>query len=303
MTNADLQHFDSYRDQTRIKHRILQQYLWAFLTALKGTNDSLIYIDAFAGRGRYREDTNEHDGSPLLAIKMLAADKDLRTKVKATFVEREPAFAEELKRIAESLPETGQIATAPQFVNLDFAAFMDQYRQSGSEFQRSHAPVFLFVDPCGVNGVKLSDVVEVLKRDQSEVFVFFNYEGVSRICGAAAASGESSTLNDLLGTPKRVAALLKCLASAKSSTHREQYILAAYRAALSDESGARYTLAYRVEAEERRSTSHYFLHAAKHSLGFTIMKHVMWEASVGGSSIGGLELLESLNNGATAPGE
>ncbi len=53
MPTHDEVHFDEYPPQTQAKHRILQQYLQAYLTALKSRVKGFHYIDAFAGRGRY----------------------------------------------------------------------------------------------------------------------------------------------------------------------------------------------------------------------------------------------------------
>ena len=51
MPTHDEVHFDEYPPQTQAKHRILQQYLPAYLMALKCRVKGFHYIDAFAGRG------------------------------------------------------------------------------------------------------------------------------------------------------------------------------------------------------------------------------------------------------------
>jgi hypothetical protein len=158
----------------------------------------------------------------------------------------------------------------------------------------SLAPTFLFIDPCGVEGVRMADIVQFLSRQWCEVFVFFNYEGVNRIAGLAQMVGTSPTLIELFGSAERVNSLLATLGGLAEGEAREEIILEAFQSELLARSGAQFLLPFRVESESRESTSHYFLHATKDPLGFRIMKDVMWSAAKAGGVLGGgMSLLQA----------
>jgi hypothetical protein len=57
--------------------------------------------------------------------------------------------------------------------------------------------------------------------------------------------------------------------------------------------GVKYIIPFRVESEVQKKTSHYFIHASKHPLGFRIMKDVMWRRGHGEDEAGGLEFLQN----------
>jgi hypothetical protein len=49
---------------------------------------------------------------------------------------------------------------------------------------------------------------------------------------------------------------------------REEIILIEYRKAIEEDMGAKYIIPIRVEHEDQRKASHYFIHATRHPLGF-----------------------------------
>ena len=61
----DRSHFEEYREQTRVKHEILEKYLRAYLHVLKGRNNNLLFIDGFAGPGAYQNNGSSQPGSPI----------------------------------------------------------------------------------------------------------------------------------------------------------------------------------------------------------------------------------------------
>ena len=56
----------------------------------------------------------------------------------------------------------------------------------------------------------------------------------------------------------------------------EQMILQSYRDALREDMSVIYSVPFRVESEDQKKTSHYFIHATNHRRGFKIMTEVMW---------------------------
>lgn len=296
MSKADKDHFETYRVQTQVKHRLLTDYLPAYLNVLGTTNKNILYIDGFAGRGFYVDDEGtEHAGSPLRALEVVSSEAKYKDKVFCFFVEnRRDHFTDLEKRVAAFLKKT-PLAKEPHLSNDPFSSFMkEEIHDFLKKPSNRLAPTFLFVDPCGVEDVLMKDVAAVLSLHGCEAFIFFNYEGVNRIAGLAESVGSSKTLDELFGSRQRSQSLIAALKKAGTSKKREQVIMSHFRLALIEESGAKYILPFRIESENKRSTSHYLLHATKHELGFKIMKEVMERvARDKGAEAGTFQLLQA----------
>ena len=126
--------------------------------------------------------------------------------------------------------------------------------------------------------------------DKCEAFIFFNIDGVRRIAGLEK---RSPVLVELMGSENRADDLYNALRSTDDIYKREEIILSHYRQALAEDIGAKYTIAFCVEHEDQKKTSHYLIHAAKHPLGFAIMKDVMWRRGHSDEGSGGLELSQA----------
>jgi three-Cys-motif partner protein len=85
----DREHFEDYRNQTRVKHEILEAYLGPYFRIVGSTNRNPLYIHGFAGRGSYTkgETGEKFDGSPLRALKLIAGNQTFSAKVSTVFVE------------------------------------------------------------------------------------------------------------------------------------------------------------------------------------------------------------------------
>ena len=68
-----------YMEHTKVKHKILSEYLKTWINVLSGKWQKVCYFDCFAGRGKY-EDGN--DGSPIIALKAIRDIKQNRTHIK-----------------------------------------------------------------------------------------------------------------------------------------------------------------------------------------------------------------------------
>ena len=120
--------------------------------------------------------------------------------------------------------------------------------------------------------------------------IFFNVDGVRRVAGLSELN---EILVELMGSRERAQAVYDAFRKTTDVPEREQLILAHYRNALKDDIGAKYTVPFRVEHEDKQKTSHYLIHATKHRLGFGIMKDVMWRRSHAEDQVGGLEFVQA----------
>src|SRR6266511_1485372 len=78
----------SIPEHTRAKHIILRRYLDAWFPIMATQSQRLVYIDGFAGPGRYADGD---DGSPIIALKAALAQPRLQaTELVFLFIELDP---------------------------------------------------------------------------------------------------------------------------------------------------------------------------------------------------------------------
>lgn len=288
MTQADNDHFDRYLVQTAVKHEILKKYIKSFYSILKSNHKNLVYFDGFSGCGEYDDGDSAAPGSPIIALDVISADDVLRKSVLPVFVEARKKHSAALKARISDHDGAKSLKNPPIVVN---ASCTDAIRGLVESLDGAQlAPTFLFVDPCGVQGVSLPEICSILKRPWCELFLFLNYDGLNRIFGLYEKTGRSETLEEFFGAEgtKEMAEILA------SASNREVALVEYVTKFLREQGQAQYVLRFRVEDRKKKRTSHYLIHATKHELGFKIMKDVMYEAGrLEGESIGRLELLQS----------
>lgn len=282
----DREHFEDYREQTQVKHSILAAYLPAYYHILKRWSNNLVYIDGFAGPGSYvRSATGEtFDGSPILALRLIASNEDFSKQVSTLFIESDDVLFNQLQARVENFYKEHPNIRRPIYRH---GTFSDTLNEILGKLGGRLAPTFLFVDPCGVSGASFDTIRAVMANDKCEAFIFFNIDGVRRIAGLAALS---SVLVELMGSEERAKLLYEKLRTTRNVREREEIILFEYRKAVEEDMGAKYIIPFRVEHEEQKKASHYLIHAARNPLGFKIMKDVMYRRGYGEDEAGGLEL-------------
>lgn len=254
-----------------------------------------MYIDGFAGRGHYDTPEGPVPGSPLLALSLMSKNEQYKTKVACFFNEENEFYYSCLNAEVEARQTSEPMSITPVVKNLKFSEFMKYMSNRLKETRTGQAPVFLFVDPCGLSDVRMSDLVDVLRRPGCELFLFFNYDGLKRIIGLAQTISSSPTLLSLFGSEPSVSSLVNKISGLKPH-QKEQAIVAHFIEALKTESGAQYVLPFSIEHEDKRMTSHYLIHATKNAIGFRIMKTVMYNAARTSGSGTCLRLLQASNN-------
>lgn len=278
MTKQDKVHFDTYTEQNRVKHKILTKYLPAYLNVLKNRVARFHYIDGFAGPGHYA-DTNP--GSPLLVIDQLI-EANVANRAAVSCVEDYEPFSLALKDALAEYPGSAQLFNNPLVQLGKFHDHIDRILRNDvySTARRGRdVATFAFVDPCGLVGVRLIDIVRLLQLPYGECLLFFNYTGVVRLIGGVHAGSHSRTvLADLLGTDDRVQALLNAVAG-QSDKRKEILVRDHFTSAIKNEAGAAFFVPFAVQPSESNRTSHYLIHCSSHSLAFKIMKEVMYGAT------------------------
>lgn len=292
MPSVGQRHFDDYPPATQAKHAILEKYFRAYVKALERHVDAFHYVDGFAGQGTYGEDL---PGSPLRAISVLA---ELSTPASVTFVEAEARAYEKLQ--CAVTPRLAGLAD-PWVVHAEFASIVDDVLDRSVYRRYRDVATFAFIDPCGVDGVRMSDIARLLGQRFGECLLFWNYDGLNRWLGAVAAGIHSAErLVEFFGSRQILDAALACCSSSLPPRRKEIELRDLYLEALRDSAGATYLLPFRSEAAGKARTSHYLIHCSKHWLAFKMMKEVMSVAATQGIDAGVFEFLRADEIGAQA---
>lgn len=166
--------FKKRRAAAAFKHAILSRYPVVFASKVGSTaaDHRVVFLDGYAGRGRYEEDGAP--GSPLLLAE--SANKLMRRNVFGFFVERNKGNATALRA---SLSE---VDTRMQYEVLQ-GDLDDQL--VGVLTKTGSAPLFAFLDPFGtaLDYSRLRDDLLSWKAGPTEVLLHFTALGVARIGG------------------------------------------------------------------------------------------------------------------------
>jgi hypothetical protein len=169
---SDREHFEDYREQTQVKHSILAAYLPAYYNILKQSSKNLVYIDGFAGPGCYVQSTTGQtfDGSPILALQLIASSDDFSKQVSTIFIEADDELFSQLKERVDKFYQENPNIRKPIY---RCGTFSEALNEILGRVMRSLAPTFLFVDPCGVSGTSFAAISSVMANEKCEVFIFF----------------------------------------------------------------------------------------------------------------------------------
>jgi three-Cys-motif partner protein len=160
-----------------LKHELVRRYLPIFAGKTGSKSASVIYLDGYAGRGRY---DNGAPGSAELILKVAEDYKDRGISFRLFFHEKKRKNYVLLKPVVDEYKARGiQAEASPEEVIKGLGKVIDAARG---------LPLFMFLDPCGV-GMPFSELTKVLSGPRhevwppTEVLLNFSLEAVRRIGG------------------------------------------------------------------------------------------------------------------------
>ncbi len=176
-TGAGDRYWDRQRLPSVLKHELLRIYLPKFGGKTGSKSNGVVYLDGYAGRGRY------DDGTPGSAERILQIAEDQARggiTYRLFFHETKPENYAALKPVVDEYKARGvQAEASPAEVTKGLSEVIDTAQG---------LPLFLFLDPCGV-GIPFSELTRVLsgpRRDTwppTEVLLNFSLDAVRRIGG------------------------------------------------------------------------------------------------------------------------
>ena len=234
----------------------------------------MVYIDAFAGPGRY---TEGEDGSPIIAMRA-ALDHQTRIRPKMTFlfVESRKDRADTLRSILEDMkiPDKFSVVVEGDEPNkLGFEKVVTSFLDDRTRGELPLPPTFAFIDPFGWSGVPFQLVRRILSYPSCEILVTFMYEEINRFIGHP---DQVNNFDSFFGTRAWQPITLE-------SDPRERYrqIRDLYLGQLRDSANVKYVRSFEMK-NFRDATDYFLFYATNNLLGLKRMKEAMWKVDQSG---------------------
>lgn len=263
---------------TRAKHQILRWYLDAWLPIMASWNGRIIFLDGFAGPGRY---AGGEEGSPLIALRALLEHPHMKSlppgaEIRFHFVEERKDRVASLEaeiaefKAADPLPQGVHVHVARARFDRYLGDILDGLEKAGKLI----APTFAFIDPFGFSGVPMTLMRRLGANPRCEVLISFMYESITR-WAAHPDPKIQAHLDDLFGTSQ-----WRGLADEADPDRRRDGLVELYRRQLM---AAGFPYALEFELRDKGNRTEYFLCFGTKSLkGLAAMKRAMWKADPAG---------------------
>jgi len=253
---------------TAAKHAILKAYLDAWFPIMSSWAPRLVFIDGFAGPGRY---VGGEPGSPLVALNaVLERSTLIGCPVDFHFIEERHDRIEYLRSEVSRLRSSDLVRV--HFHEGQFDAEVTRFLDDADSVSRQAAPIFAFIDPFGW-AVPMSVIARLMMNYRCEVFINFMYEEINRFISHPQ---QVAAWDQLFGSSR-----WRDCASLNGRTERYQCLSELYRAQLLGLTDARYVLSF--EMQNQRSRTDYLLYfATQDRQGLLKMKEAMWQVDRSG---------------------
>ncbi|MFC4375743.1 three-Cys-motif partner protein TcmP [Nocardia halotolerans] len=263
---------------TAAKHEILRHYLGAWFPILSKWNGRVLYIDGFAGRGRYDDGS---EGSPQIALRRLLTHSYLPQMSNCEFVfffiekdnENVAALEVELDALKAEFPNwPANIKT--RIINGSFDEKMNELFEQVREQNRQLAPTFAFIDPFGYTKFPMDLLAEIANTPKSELFINFMVGFVQRFI---ARDKQQTPMRELYGM--EVADVLK---DYDPTSNRIEHLTEVYAQSLRGRTKLPYIQRFSM-VNKTGNVSYALIHATASELGVKRMKAAMWSVDPGGN--------------------
>lgn len=258
---------------TIAKITILESYLNAWLQILGRSRrgQDLVYIDGFAGPGKY---SNFPKGSPIAALVAVKAaisatgNNWIANDILCVFIESDKNRVAHLKEHIKPFEGDSKIK-----IRTYERSFVDGLKSLQSDMPNiftKGCSFFVFIDPFGPTGVPFEIVENILLRKSSEVLINFDADGIARIFKAKEDANYEVLMNQVF----------------KKDTWRDRFsqimtfdrfcreTLLLYKENLKSIGDVRYVFPFEMRKSARR-LNYFLIFASQHFLGLEKMKEAM----------------------------
>lgn len=191
--------FYTGREQTLVKHFILQKYLERFAFIVGSHWDVLTYVDCFSGPWNARSDKFQ-DSSFAIALKELRNARDALAKqrgrnvqLRCFFLEKNRAAYAKLKDFSEKVTDA-IIETRNATLEESISEISEFVRRGGKK-----SFPFVFIDPTGWTGFEMETITPLLRLNPGEVLINFMTGHIRRFLDSPQEQTQES-FNRLFGS-------------------------------------------------------------------------------------------------------
>lgn len=168
--------FVKKKDWSTVKDELLGCYFKPYVSKILHTYRPLVYVDCFAGKGKF-EDGN--DGSPLIALKIIAECLESTTvqnpEIETSFIDLN--YADDLRKNLSAYPEA----------NIVSGKYEDNIKSILRN--KSNCNVFLYIDPYGIKALQCSFFDDFAKENFNSIELLINMNSFGFIREACHALG------------------------------------------------------------------------------------------------------------------
>jgi three-Cys-motif partner protein len=176
------------REQSQVKHKVLERYLQAFAPIIGSAFEEIVYIDCLAGPWKSRDeqlsDTSFHKA---LSVFRECKSRGRCKRIRALLIEKDPESFDLLEKYGSTVKDI-EVETK----QWDFSDHVSDVVRFATASRNSFA--FFFIDPTGWSEIRLDRIRPILQVNPGEVLINFMSSWVKRFLGDA-----SKPLEELLG--------------------------------------------------------------------------------------------------------
>lgn len=166
--------FSKKKEWSKIKDELLGCYLKPYFSKIISTKCPVVYIDCFAGKGKFDDGEN---GSPLIALKIIdeciaIASSKVTHDISTYFIDAK--YASDLKTNLHT-------STDKIIINIIDGVFEEKIDEILSKHKKAN--VFLYIDPYGIKSLdipKFKNILKKFKLASVEILINFNSFGFYR---------------------------------------------------------------------------------------------------------------------------
>jgi three-Cys-motif partner protein len=249
------------REQTEVKHRVLERYLEAFIPIVGGWAEDITYIDCLAGPWE-SVDPKLDDTSFSRAIKTIRSTREILRQrgkgpsIRCLFIEKEPSRYARLKQYCDQVTD---IEVHP--MNWDFMEHVDDVVRFALERGKGSFP-FIFLDPTGWEQLDIALVSPILRLNPGEVLINLMTSWITRFL-----SDESKHWDRLVGSDlSKLVSLL--------GEEREDQLVRSYAAKVQQTGQFSYVCTLPILKADQDTFHYHMIYGTRHQRGVEVFKDV-----------------------------
>lgn len=254
------------REQTLVKHVVLEKYLERFALIVGSWADTISYVDGFAGPWNLRSE-DFADSSFATALRVLRAtqasliSRGRSLRLRCFFIEANPKSYQQLAQFAADTKDAEVVTKNTEFV--DAIPDIQRFLRSGG----SSAFGFTFIDPTGWTGFAMQKIKPLLQHRPGEVLINFMTSHIRRFLESPEQQRQDE-FEELFGAID----FLDEIRGLTSPQDREDALVRRYMRGVQETGGFRYVCVAAVLHPEKDTSHFHLIYATRDLKGVEVFK-------------------------------